>query len=267
MNNLNHLGLFVGTSQCNAFCAHCAGVPLRRWAPMEDGNVDEDLIERTLRDCYAQGARSLSLSSSGEPTLSPISVTRVLELVHACRMDGIEYEPVNLYSNGIRIGEDNEFCGNYLPLWKHYGLCNMYITVHSVDEAENAKAYGISYYPSLEVVISRIHDAGLVMRANIVLSNSTIGNLENFVSAIESLKQKGADYAAAWPIRDMDDLVDAKLAPLEAELEKMEEWVNAHQEGKFRIRVIRDQSHDQYSSGEKLTLFPDGTLSGSWCNH
>ena len=81
MGKLNSLSLFVGTGECNAHCNHCAGVALRKYAPLEDGVIDEDLIERTVRNCYEQGARYLSISSSGEPTLSPLSVTKTLGLL------------------------------------------------------------------------------------------------------------------------------------------------------------------------------------------
>ncbi|MEK6809761.1 MAG: radical SAM protein, partial [Nanoarchaeota archaeon] len=100
----NSLSLFVGTGRCNANCSHCAGMPLRRYAPKKDGTIDENLVYKTIKTCYEQGARHLSISSSGEPTLSPLSVTKALELIYRCRKEDIEFSPLNLYSNGIRIG-------------------------------------------------------------------------------------------------------------------------------------------------------------------
>ena len=77
---LKSLSIFVGTGKCNAKCPHCAGVPLRKYAPKEDGVVDLGLIERTLIQSHKKGALYLSISSSGEPTLSPKSITKVLRL-------------------------------------------------------------------------------------------------------------------------------------------------------------------------------------------
>jgi hypothetical protein len=48
-----------------------------------------DLIERTMRQCYNQGARSLSISSSGEPTLSPLAVSSALFIVADLANDGM----------------------------------------------------------------------------------------------------------------------------------------------------------------------------------
>ncbi len=262
---LNSLSLFVGTSECNAKCKHCAGIPLRKYAPKLDGLVNEDLIYETIKNCYEKGARYLSISSSGEPTLSPLSVTRTLELISGCRNEGIQFSPINLYSNGIIIGEEESFCNTYLSLWRNLGLTTVYVTVHDVNEKENAKVYGVKNYPPLEVVVSRIHGADLSMRANLVLSKKTIGTYKKFVSTVEALKRKGVDFISAWPIRDKEDKVDIKLSPLEEELDRMEKWLE-EQDPKHKIRLLREKSKIVYQTGQKLTLFPDGTLSNTWCN-
>ncbi len=264
--SLKSLSLFVGTGECNAYCAHCAGAPLRKYAPTEDGIIDQELIYRTIKKCYEQGARSLSISSSGEPTLSPVAVTKVLQLIHKCRNEKIEFSPINLYSNGIRIGTDKDFCDTYLPKWKSYGLTTVYVTIHDVDEEKNAKIYGVESYPNLDTIISRIHEANLLMRGNLVLSRKTIDTAEKFVSTVGYLKEIGADLISAWPIKGMDNKINPELSPLEAELDKMEKWVEENQDYKNKIRLLREKSRIRYETGQKLTLFPDGTLSNRWCN-
>lgn len=259
---MRSLSLFVGTGQCNARCSHCAGIVHRRYAPKEDGVINEDLIYKTITDCYSKGARSLSISSSGEPTLSPLSVTRTLELVYEA--EGVEYSPINLYSNGIRIGKDEGFCKHFLPLWKGYGLTTIYVTVHDVDEENNARIYGVKSYPDLNTIISRIHNADLLVRANMVLSKNNISRFERFVFMVEDLKQKGVDMISAWPIRNEDDKVDSTLSPLEEELDKMEAWVERQD---LKIRLLREKNRVLYDTEQKLTLFPDGTLSNTWCNN
>lgn len=262
---LNSLSLFVGTGQCNGHCAHCAGAPLRKYAPREDGIINEELIYKTIRECYAQGARYLSISSSGEPTLSPLAVTKTLQLVYDCQKEGMEFSPINLYSNGIRIGQDPEFCKKYLPRWKDLGLTTIYVTVHDIDENKNAEIYGIEYYPPLDEIVFRIHDANLLVRANLVLSKRTIGTFEKFVLTVERLKKKRVDFISAWPVRNLEDIVDINLSPLEKELDKMESWIEDHNRG-YKIKLLREKSKIAYQLGQKLTLFPDGTLSNTWCN-
>lgn len=262
---LNSFSLFVGTGKCNANCGHCAGVPLRKYAPKEDGIVDEKLISETIKKCYDAGARYLSLTSSGEPLISPLSVTKTLQLVKNFEKEGMNFSPINLYSNGIRIGEDEKFCKEYLPLWKNLGLTTFYITVHNIDEKKNAEIYGVKKYPSLEKIFSRIHDNGLLVRGNIVLSKNTIYTAKDFISSVEHLEKIGIDSISAWPIRSLDDKVDYSNSPSKEEFNKMRSWVDGR-DSKIKIRLLGEENKVNYETGKKLTLFPNGVLSNSWCN-
>lgn len=264
METLKSLSIFVGTGQCNANCSHCAGKIHRKYAPAEDGIIDKDLIYKTLRECYEKGAMSLSISSSGEPTLSPQAVTKTLELVNECKQENIKFSPINLYSNGIRIGEDKNFCDRFLSYWKSQGLTTIYVTVHDIDEKRNAEIYGIASYPRLETVISRIHNADLLMRANLVLSRKTIDNAEKFIATTHHLRALGADLISAWPVRNMDDEQDAESAPSKEELDKIEDWITGNPD--CQVKLLREKSRILYQTSQKLTLFPDGTLSNTWCN-
>ena len=257
---MNSISLIIGTGQCNAKCAHCAGKIHRKEAPKEDGVILDALFRKVLRESWTNGADYLSLSSSGEPTLSPISVTKTLELVSELAEDGFEFNPINLYSNGIKIGTDEGFCNQYLPLWKNLGLSCIYITVHDINNAKNAKCFGVKKYPALDIVCNRIHNAGLLMRANLVLTKKTIGTLEKFIEAVDYLKTIGVDKISSWPIRTENDELDTKFAPSEAELDRIEAWAK---EQKYAVRVLR--SRMVYKNSEKLTLFQNGILSNTWC--
>ena len=241
---LNSISLFVGTGRCNANCAHCAGVPLRKYAPKEDGIVDSRLFYKTLFRAYEGGCRRLTLSSSGEPTLSPSAVTETLLLV---LKSGWTFNPISLYSNGIRIGEDEQFC-RILSLWESLGLTTIYITVHNFDPVKNAKVYGVEKYPSLKTICYRIHRAGLKMRANVVLGKGIIETAEEFKDTAEKLLEIGTDCISAWPIRNVeDDKPNLELAP---ELDKIEEWTKSLDDDRIRILTSRDA----YEKKEKLTL-------------
>lgn len=235
-------------------------------APREDGVIDEELIKMILRRCYFKGARSLSISSSGEPTLSPKSVTKTLEIADALRKEGREYTSIHLYSNGIHIGESEEFASRHLPLWKNLGLQALYITVHDADPVKNAKVYGVKKYPYLETIVRRAHCAGIAVRANVVLSKFAICTVESFSDLVVALRKIGFDAVSAWPIRNpTDDQVDLPIAPDREELEKMAVWAAANSEACMPVRVLLEEDHLPYKNGWKLTLFPDGTLSNGWC--
>jgi molybdenum cofactor biosynthesis enzyme MoaA len=265
-SNVRSLSLFVGTGECNGNCKHCAGRIHRGYAPKEDGIIDSSLIEKTLRECYSQGARSLSISSSGEPTLSPLSVTKTLELVDSLKEDGIAYSPINLYSNGIRIGKDLIFCDDYLLRWNDLGLKWIYITVHNTNEKKNAEIYGVKEYPSLKVIVNRIHYNDIFVRANIVLSKENIGTLERFVETVNNLREIGFNAISAWPIRNEDDQLDEKSCPDVEGLDKIADWIEKNQSDKCKLRILTEKHRELYVTGQKLTLFPSGKLSNSWCN-
>ncbi len=267
LNGLKSVSIFVGTGNCNAHCPHCAGRIHRKYAPKEDGIINEDLIRKTLRECYSKGARSLSISSSGEPTLSPISVTKVLQLIYNLKEEGINFNKINLYSNGIIIGNDEEFCDKYLSLWKSLGLTTIYITIHDTNEENNARVYGIKEYPSLKNIISRIHSYGIKVRGNLVLNREVISNLNEFVSMIKKLAVLKLDSVSAWPIRNDNDKVDIEIAPSKEELGKIRNWIGSNKNQDFEIKLLGDDYHELYAENKKLTLFPDNTLSSSWCNH
>ena len=179
------------------------------------------------------------------------------------RNNGMIYDPVNLYSNGIRIGTDMRFCSTYLPYWRHDGLTTVYITVHSINPIENARIYGVLRYPDLRRIVWRIHYAGLKVRANVVLNVKGIGTYEQFQYTIETLRSMGVDSVAAWCLRDANDEVDAELAPAPAILDRMQALAIL-QGCDFPVVVYREENRG-YQEGDKLTLFPDGTLSNNWC--
>jgi len=263
--------VFIGTGKCNGNCKHCAGLIHRKYAPDEDGVINKNLsdgdIYKILESCHYKGARSLSISSSGEPTLSPKSVTRLLELVDFLKSDQLKYNKINLYSNGIRIGEDEDFVKTYLSDWSLWGLSSVYITVHSADEKENAKIYGVPSYPSLRTIVSRIHNVGISARANVVLSKNSVGSLESFMNLVSQLKDIGFDNVSAWPVRNEDDKVDELLAPSKEEMEKICRFAVENSTNSFVIRVLGEEHHELYKTGQKLTLFPNGKLLNTWCNN
>jgi MoaA/NifB/PqqE/SkfB family radical SAM enzyme len=251
MEKCSALGLFVGTGRCNADCKHCAGKPHRDYAPYCDGFIDETLIANTLVNCWYQGARRLTISSSGEPTLSPLAVTRTLILADTiCRSNSgrIKYDKISLYTNGIRIDEDKSFAETFFPLWKSLGLTDIYVTV---------------LFPrrKLSDVRHAIHRYGFKLRANVMLSRETVATLEDFRQLVFLLEAIGFDSVSAWPIRNMNDERDAELSPPQRELDLIEEWAKSYP---FPVRVLLGR--EEYETGQKLTLFPNGVLSSSWCN-
>ena len=100
-----------------------------------------------------------------------------------------------------------------------------------------------------------------------MLSKRAISTEEEFVSMIKHLLNLGVNDISAWPIRDLNDKPDLTLSPRESELDRIEKWIEANQDPKHKIRLLRENSKIRYQLRQKLTLFPDGSLSNKWCNH
>jgi molybdenum cofactor biosynthesis enzyme MoaA len=224
-----------------------------------DGADDFENIEKVLRDSYAAGARSLSLSGSGEPTLSPLSVERTLEIVAKLRLEDKQFTQVNLYTNGLKFGVvDNWWVIDRLKHWKKLGLTHIYLTLHSLYERRNAEAYGLINYPMIQDVLQPIFKADLKVRANIVLTKR---NVHGFEELVNGLHIYGVYLCSAWPVRSIkQDIVDEKLAPTPEQMKKVAAFC------KENNVVLHSGENTEYAEGDKLTLFPNGLLSSSWCS-
>jgi MoaA/NifB/PqqE/SkfB family radical SAM enzyme len=260
---LKALGIFTGRGICNAHCKHCAGIPHRKFAPLIDGYINPNL-EFILKNCFNKGARSLSISSSGEPTLSPLSITNTLKLINKISNEGYLYTKIHLYSNGIIIGNDDKYCETFLPQWKEFGLDTIYLTIHNINELENAKVYNVDVYPSIKTIINRTHKYGLLVRANLVLGKKTIPTPNDFFRTVTTLLEIGIDSISAWQIRDpKTDTIDQVNSLSITELETISNWLNDKQYN--NVKFITETNHNEAYQDSKLTLFPDGSLSANWC--
>jgi molybdenum cofactor biosynthesis enzyme MoaA len=265
MNGLESIALLVGIGKCNTNCAHCAGKIHRQYAPKKDGMLDSDLIYNTLNSCHDAGARRLSISSSGEPTISPKTITKTFEIVDRLKKENKSFSDIHLYSNGIVIGENKDFCKDYLSLWKDFGLKSIYITVHDIDKKKNAEIYGIKKYPDLNLILSRIHYLDLTARANVILSKNNILDAQKFFYLANKLNEIGFDKIAAWSIRDEEDRLNPELSPEKRELEKIENLIAMDKNLSGKVNIHREEDQLKYKENKKLTLFPNGVLSNTWC--
>ena len=54
-----------------------------------------------------------------------------------------------------------------------------------------------------------------------------------------------------------------KALPSTEEVEKMRDWLEGNPN--FRVRFLADETAHEESYSAKLTLFPDGSLTNTWC--
>jgi sulfatase maturation enzyme AslB (radical SAM superfamily) len=267
----------VGNGSCNANCDFCAGEYLRSQSKHE-GPLYYKNLESAIKLSARYGGWSLSLTGSGEPTCDPDAVTRALNVYKKCSKEGAFFPNVNLFTNGILFADDN-FCQNYLDLWKRLGLTNVAVSIHSVNEEEQAKAYNLGSYPSLEKIISNIERRGVGVRGTLLLRKNGVDNPAKYEDAVHTLLDKGIDNITSWPVGNPDGTRN-EYTPSWFALSGIKRWLHSHAkmchghvwgggvyDYKGNILRITDYvtKHDPRKDFvRQLVVFQDGTVAYSW---
>lgn len=198
----------VGGATCNANCSFCAGKYLREEASYATADKIKTLafernLESAIKLCAKYGGWSLSLTSSGEPTCSPSDVTKALQIYDKCANQGAYLPNVNLFSNGIDLGND-QFCDKWLPIWKKYGLTNVCVSIHSHIEATQAEVYNVKEYPKFNTIFENIKKYGIGVRCTLLLNKNHVGNVLDYKSAVDYLIYLGVKNITSWPVGNPD---------------------------------------------------------------
>lgn len=258
---MRSLGIFLGRGTCDAACAHCSGLQFRNLAPTYDLLTHELPVRKAIIEAHGKGARSISLTGSGEPTQSPVSIEAALSIIQDISRLGFSYNIINLYTNGIRIGNDDVFALYTLPLYFKLGLTRVTLTVHNIDEMKNALAYGVSTYPSIKRVVQKILRANISVRASIVLSKRTVATCDQFIQTVSLLQEYGVKEVAVRPVRASCGAPDTSIGLPDEELSRIEDWVAAN--GLSR-RIQLKFSKEIYDDQHKIILLHDGSRLRPW---
>jgi sulfatase maturation enzyme AslB (radical SAM superfamily) len=266
----------TGNGACNANCDFCAGKYLRKDAG--ENELYKKNLESAIKLSARYGGWSLSLTSSGEPTCDPNSVTRALEIYQKCANQGAYFPNVNLFTNGILIGNEN-FSRKYLPIWKGLGLTNVAVSIHGVKEEEQARAYNLNSYPSLDKIIANTEEAGLGIRATLLLRKNGVDNAQKYEESVNSLIARGIDNITSWPVGNPDGTKN-EFTPSWFGLFGIKRWLNknaklchGHTWGggvyDYNGNILRITDYVTKHDPKKdfvrqLVVFQDGTVAYSW---
>lgn len=266
----------VGNGKCNANCGFCAGKYLRPQA--QENDLYHKNLEAAIKLSARYGGWSLSLTSSGEPTCDPDALTRALKTYDKCAKEGAYFPNVNLFTNGIDFG-NKEFCERYLPGWKQLGLTNVAVSIHSVDEKEQAKIYGLKSYPKLETIAENIREQGVGVRATLLLRKDGVDSSSKYEEGINSLIEKGIDNITSWPVGNPDGTRNEYtpsrfgLFGIRRWLQKNAKLCHGHSWGggvyDYHGSILRITDYVTKHDPKKdfirqLVVFQDGTVAYSW---
>jgi len=212
----------VGGSACNANCDFCAGKYLRPQA--KENQIYDKNLESAIKLSARYGGWSLSLTSSGEPTCDPSSLTRALEIYQKCAKEGAYFPNVNLFTNGILFG-DKGFCEEYLPEWKRLGLTNIAVSIHAVNEKEQSKVYNLKSYPNLTDIVNNIEEQGVGVRGTLLLRKNGVDNSSKYEEAVNTLIGKGFDNLTSWPVGNPNGTRN-EYTPSRLGIFRIKRWLN-----------------------------------------
>ena len=266
----------VGDGSCNANCSFCAGKYLRHQAG-ENKLYDKNL-EAAIKLSARYGGWSLSLTSSGEPTCDPDALTRALEIYNKCAQQGAYFPNVNLFTNGILFSNE-KFCDKYLDTWRELGLNNIAVSIHAVDEKEQAAVYGLKSYPDLEDIVDNIEKHGLGARGTLLLRKNGVDNSKKYEYAVKTLIDKGINNITSWPVGNPDGTRN-EYTPSRIRLYGIRRWLRSNAKichghvwggGVFDYKgnILRYTDYVTKHNPKKdfvrqLVVFQDGTVAYSW---
>lgn len=266
----------VGNGSCNANCKFCSGKYLRKQA--NEGDNYYKNLEAAIKLSARYGGWSLSLTGSGEPTCDPDSLTRALRVYQKCTDQGAYFPNVNLFTNGILFADD-DFCKKYLNYWNWLGLNNIAVSIHSVDEKEQAAAYNLESYPSLEKIIGNIRQYGLGVRCTLLLRKNGVDDSFKYENAVRTLIEKGVDNITSWPVGNPDGS-RSEYTPSRLGLFGIRRWLHknaklchGHEWGggvyDYHGNILRYTDYVTKHDPKKdfvrqLVVFQDGTVAYSW---
>jgi len=266
----------VGAGVCNANCSFCAGKYLRPQA--KDNPIYWKNLEAAIKLSARYGGWSLSLTSSGEVTCDPDSLTKALRVYQKCANEGAYFPNVNLFTNGILFG-DESFCNKYLDNWRELGLTNVAVSVHDVDEKKQAQVYNVKNYPRFEKIKENIEEHGLGMRCTLLLRKGGVDNSAKYESSVKTLLDKGLGNITSWPVGNPDGTKN-EFTPLWFGLFGIKRWLNknaklchGHSWGggvyDYHGNILRITDYVTKHDPKKdfvrqLVVFQDGAVDYSW---
>lgn len=267
----------IGNGSCNANCAFCTGKYLRPQA--QEHPLYWKNFASAIKLSARHGGWSLSLTSSGEPTKDPESITKALTVYDACAKQGAYFPNVNLFTNGMLFG-DAHFCDTYLPLWRSLGLTNIALSIHSVVKAKQAEAYGLSDYPDFSTIVANVEKHGVGVRGTLLLRRGEVDNELAYQNAVDTLITKHhLTNITSWPIGNPDGTPN-EFTPSEDGMASIRAWLTRYTKlchghvwggGVFDYNgsILRLTDYVTKHDPDKdfvrqLVVFQDATVAYSW---
>ena len=273
IDKIYSVSVVIGSEACPASCAACGG---KRLAHPTRSDALRTIIP-AARLALSYGAWTLSITGQGEPTLDTEQIT---ELLTKLKENNLQFPFVNLFSNCIPLNTHPEKYDKLLRQWRDLGLTSVVLSIHSVYDDTNKRAYGSpDHMCSRQHTLNQIKETGLTPRVTLLLQRGYVDDAQTYKYALQVLCGEGIRMVTSWPIVDYDGS-RIQATPSRLGLAGIKWWlirntepvmghvwggmVRAYQGMNVRITdYVTD--HKQTSNFlRQLVVLPDGTVSYSW---
>lgn len=206
--------IVVGTSACNASCPYCISRMTGKELGMKEPEVNWRNFEKACRLAQVNHVSTILLTGKGEPTLYPEQLTKFLE-----HMKKHDFPLIELQTNALSFGKDNEKYEKYLKNWYELGLNTICISIAHYKKEKNEQIFTPnSNYIDLEKAIKNLHDLGFSIRLSCIMIKDFIDNIEEVERLTEFCKKNKVEQLTIRSVK----------CPEKSEDKKVYEWTKKH---------------------------------------
>jgi molybdenum cofactor biosynthesis enzyme MoaA len=194
--NVESLRLMIGGYNCNAKCPFC----ITKIMGIKNYESKMNWKRFNIACNYSKqgGAKSVIISSLGEPTLYPLEINEVLT-----KLKPYNFPLIELQTNGYSISKENY--NNYLNKWINDGLTTILLSIISPNSEINSKIMNVPYY-DIKKNIKKIHNLGFSVRLSCVMFKKGINSIESLENLINFAKQNRVEQLTVRPVARPDKL-------------------------------------------------------------
>lgn len=237
--NVESLRLTIGGYNCNAKCPFC----ITKVVGVKNKEPEMNWQRFNVACNYSKlgGAKSVIISSLGEPTLYPKQINEILT-----KLKNYNFPLVELQTNGYLISKENYDA--HLNQWIDNGLTTILISIVSPNSETNSEIMKLPYY-NLEDNIKKIHDFGYSLRLSCVMFKGGIDSKESLENLILFAKNHKVEQLTVRPV----------TRPYESGNKKNEalKWVEQNELSEKTKKEIFDYME---SNGSRLLKLPLGGI-------
>lgn len=189
----------VGTEACVASCPFCVSSEpcntLNKIPPVL--NVRNLRIGANLAN--RSGVDTVMLTSRGEPTLFPDTISNILSELKPSAFPFVE-----LQTNALPLASNWEKYASYLDEWYYLGLTTIAISVVSYDAETNRQIYTPhkDSYMDLPGLIKRLHTKGFSVRLTCICCKGIMDIPQEVVKFLQFAKDNQVEQVTLRPLNE-----------------------------------------------------------------